>query len=40
MAEAAVDVDRPSDLALVTELLGGAQSGRSPDAVKRPLEGS
>lgn len=40
MAEAAIDVDRPSDLALVTELLAEAQSGRSPVAAKTPRAGS
>jgi GTP:adenosylcobinamide-phosphate guanylyltransferase len=40
MAEAAVDVDRPSDLALVSELLESAQSGRSPESAKLPRAGS
>jgi len=40
MAEAAVDVDRPSDLALVNELLEGAQSARSSEASKVPRAGS
>lgn len=40
MAEAAVDVDRPSDLALVNRLLAETQSGRSPAASKAPLAGS
>lgn len=40
MAEAAIDVDRPSDLALVTELLERAQSARSSEASKLPRAGS
>ena len=40
MAEAAIDVDRPSDLALVTELLAGSQSDRSSEAAKTPRDGS
>jgi len=40
MAEAAIDVDRPSDLALVEELLGAAQSRRSPPDVNAPPDGS
>jgi len=39
-AEAAVDVDRPSDLALATRLLQEAQSTRSPSAPKDPVAGS
>jgi GTP:adenosylcobinamide-phosphate guanylyltransferase len=39
-AEAAVDVDRPSDLELVTRILSEAQSSRSPSAEKRPRAGS
>lgn len=40
MAEAAIDVDRPSDLALVEELLAPAQSERSPEPAKTPRAGS
>jgi GTP:adenosylcobinamide-phosphate guanylyltransferase len=40
MAEAAIDVDRPSDLALVEELLGAVQSRRSPPVVNAPRDGS
>lgn len=40
MAEAAIDVDRPSDLALVTEILAGSQSDISSDAAKSPRDGS
>jgi GTP:adenosylcobinamide-phosphate guanylyltransferase len=39
-AEAAIDVDRPSDLELVTRILSDTQSGRSPSAPKRPVAGS
>ncbi len=39
-AEAAIDVDRPSDLALVTRILAGDQSRRSPSSVKRSLSES
>lgn len=40
MAEAAIDVDRPADLELVSRLLADAQSGRSPAAAKTPRSGS
>ena len=36
-AEAAIDVDRPADLALVSRILAGDQSRRSPSSVKRSL---
>jgi GTP:adenosylcobinamide-phosphate guanylyltransferase len=39
-AEAAVDVDKPSDLELVTKLLEEAQSTRSPSAEKQSPTGS
>lgn len=39
-AEAAIDVDRPSDLALVTRILAGDQSRRSPSSLKQPLSES
>jgi GTP:adenosylcobinamide-phosphate guanylyltransferase len=39
-AEAAVDVDRPSDLDLVTEVLAAAQSGSSPSSTNAPRAGS